>query len=317
MQTWVWGYTHPEFMDGLVPLAAVPTAIVGRNRIWRKMLIDAIRDDPAWRAGDYQGEPRVGLRSALRLLVLMGAVPLQWQKLAPTRDVADAFLEEQLERRLPTVDANDLLYQFDASRDYDPSPHLERIEAPVLAINSADDQINPPELGLMEALMPRVRRRSYVLLPLSDRTRGHSTHTWAAVWREHLAAFLAGGRVGAAQEVEAKERELVAAIGSKDLPAYDRLVADDYVALRASGHQTKAQVVEGYRTGALAYRGLDIEDVEVRLFGEVAVLSARTTGTRIENGQESENRVRYLRIWARRDGSWRAVVQMAIPVPPE
>lgn len=281
------------------------------------MLIDAIRDDPAWSGGDYQGEPRVGLRSALRLLVLMGAVPLQWQKLAPTRDAADAFLEEQLDKRLPTVDANDMLYQFDASRDYDPSPHLEQIEAPVLAINSADDQINPPELGLMEALMPRVRRGSYVLLPLSDRTRGHSTHTWAAVWREHLAAFLAGGRVGAAQEVEAKERELVAAIGSKDLPAYDRLVADDYVVLRATGRQTKAQVVEGYRAGALAYRGLDIEDVDVRVLGEVVVLSAKTKGTRIENGQESENRVRYLRIWARRDGSWRAVLQMAIPVPPE
>jgi homoserine O-acetyltransferase len=317
MHAWMWGYTYPDFMDALVPLASVPTAIVGRNRVWRKMLMDAIRDDPAWNGGNYGDEPRVGLRSALRLLVLMGAVPLQWQKNAPTRDAADAFLEEQIDRRSKATDANDLLYQVDASRDYDPSPHVERIVAPVLAINSADDQINPPELGLMEALMPRVARGSYVLLPISDRTRGHSTHTWAAVWREYLAAFIAGGRVSAVQEVEARERELIAAIGSRDLASYERLVADDYVALRGSGRQTKAQVIDGYKAGSLAYRDLAIEDLSVSVFGEVAVLSAQTTGTRIENGQESPNRVRYLRVWARREGSWRAVVQMAVPVRAE
>ena len=191
MHTWMWGTQHPGFMDGLVPLAAVPTAIVGRNRIWRKMLMDGIRDDPAWSEGSYAQPPRVGLRSALRLLLLMGAAPLQWQKQEATRAAADAFLDEQLERRLPTVDANDMLYQFDSSREYDPSPLLERITAPLLAINSADDQINPPELGLMEALMPRVARGRYVLIPTSESTRGHGTHTWAALWRSHLEAFLA------------------------------------------------------------------------------------------------------------------------------
>ena len=316
MHAWMWGYTYPDFADGLVPLASVPTAIAGRNRVWRKMLMDAIRDDPAWNEGQYADEPRVGLRSALRLLVLMGAVPLQWQKLAPTREAADTFLEEQIDRRLKTTDANDLLYQVDASRDYDPAPHLEKIQAPLLAINSADDQINPPELGLMEALLPRVKRGSYVLLPISDRTRGHSTHTWAAVWRDHLAAFLAGRPVSVAAQVEASERELIAAIGSRDLATYDRLVADDYVALRGTGRQTKAQVVDGYKAGSLAYHDLGIEEVDVRVFGDVAVLSARTTGNRIENGQETPNRVRYLRVWARRDGSWRAVVQMAVPLPP-
>jgi homoserine O-acetyltransferase/O-succinyltransferase len=192
MHAWMWGTLHPGFMDGLVPLAAVPTAIVGRNRIWRKMLMDGIRDDPAWNGGEYREPPRVGLRSALRLLVLMGAAPIHWQKQAGTRAAADAFLDEQIERRLPAVDANDMLYQFDSSREYDPAPLLPRITAPVLAINSADDQINPPELGLMEALLPRVARGRYVLIPASESTRGHGTHTWAALWRSHLEVFLKG-----------------------------------------------------------------------------------------------------------------------------
>jgi homoserine O-acetyltransferase len=325
MHAWIWGYRHPEMMDGLVPLASVPTAIAGRNRVWRKMLMDSIRDDPAWAGGEYQKPPRIGLRAAVHLLMLVGSVPIQWHRLAPTRDAADRFLAEQLDRRVATADANDMLYQFDASRDYDPSPHLERIAAPVLAINSADDVINPPELGLMETLMPRVKRGTYVLIPTSDRTRGHSTHTWAAVWRDHLARFLAsidGAPAVAAsadddaRQVEALERELIAAIGGGDLVAYDRLVADDYVALRPAGDQTKSQVIATYRSAALAYRGLDIHDVSVKLLGDTAVLSARTSGTRIEDGKESPNRVRYLRVWARRDGGWRAVLQMAAPLPP-
>jgi homoserine O-acetyltransferase len=324
MHTWVWGYTHPEFMDGLVPLAAVPTAIVGRNRIWRKMLMDSIRDDPGWNEGNYAEPPRLGVRGAQRLLLLMGAAPLQWQKQSATRDAADAFLKQQIDRRVPTADANDMLYQFDASRDYDPSPHLHQVRAPVLAINSADDEINPPDLGLMEALMPRVKQGRYVLIPTSDRTRGHGTHTWAAVWREHLARFLAPEQptrvsavASAVQEVEDAERRLIAAISARDLEAYDQLVADDYVVLRPTGNQTKAQVMADYRASALEYRALAIRDVEVRVFGETAVLSAWTEGTRVEKGRETPNRVRYLRVWHRRDGAWRAVVQMATPVPPE
>jgi homoserine O-acetyltransferase len=322
MHTWVWGYTYPDFMDGLVPLASAPTAIVGRNRIWRKMLMDSIRDDPAWNDGNYTEPPRLGLRAAQRLLLLMGAAPLQWQRQSATREAADAFLKEQVDRRVPTSDADDMLYQFDASRDYDPSPRLDRITAPVLAINSADDQINPPDLGLMEALMPRVKQGRYVLIPASDRTRGHGTHTWAALWKEHLAGFLESpgqpARVSAvasaAKEVEDAERRLIAAISARDLAAYDTLVADDYVVLRPAGNQTKAQVMADYRASALEYRGLAIRDVEVRVFGETAVLSAWTEGTRVEKGRETANRVRYLRVWHRRDGAWRAVLQMATPV---
>jgi homoserine O-acetyltransferase/O-succinyltransferase len=320
MHAWMWGYTHPAFMDALVPLASAPTAIVGRNRIWRKALMDAIRDDPAFAGGAYGEPPRAGLRSAVRLLALMGAAPIQWQKDAPTREAADAFLDAQVERRLPGAEANDMLFQFDASRDYDPSSRLEAIVAPVLAINSADDLINPPELGLMEALLPRVKRCRYALIPASERSRGHGTHTWAALWKQELVDFLAApptGQAGnAADDVVRLERELVGAIASGDLTAYDRLVADDYVALRATGDQTKALVVHGYRAGRLSFRGLDITDVRTRVLGETAVVWASTLGTRVEEGRETENRVRYLRVWTRRDGAWRAVLQMAVPLPP-
>jgi len=319
MHGWVWGYTHPSFMDALVPLACAPTAIVGRNRVWRRAVIDSIRDDPAFAGGEYREPPVTGLRSAERLLTLMGAAPIQWQKESPTRAAADAFLEAQVVRRLPGAEANDVTYQFDASRDYDPSSHLAEITAPVLAINSADDEINPPMLGLMEQLLPRVKRCRFVLIPVSERTRGHGSHTSAALWKQELVDFLAappaGGAFDTAAEVEARERALVRAIGSGDLQAYDRLVAEDYVALRTAGDQTKAQVIDGYRAGKLSYRGLDITDVAVRVLDDTAVVSARTLGNRVEDGRESPNRVRYLRVWAKRDGAWRAVLQMAVPLP--
>jgi homoserine O-acetyltransferase/O-succinyltransferase len=189
MHAWVWGEKYPEFMDGLVPLASVPAQIAGRNRVMRKMIMDDIRRDPEWRAGDYDKQPR-GLTAAVQVLVLMTSSPLRWHASAPTRDSADRFLEEQMQRRLAGADANDFLYAFDASRNYDPSANLEKIRAPVLAINSADDVVNPPELGLMEKLMPRVRRGRYVLIPTSPETRGHGTHSYPALWQEHLKRFL-------------------------------------------------------------------------------------------------------------------------------
>jgi len=191
MHTWVWGERHPSFMDGLVPLASAPTAIAGRNRILRKMAIDAIRGDPEWKEGNYTAPPRQGLRAALDVLLVMGSSPLYWQTLAPTRDAADAWLAQQMESREKAADANDLLYAFESSRDYDPAPLLEKITAPLLAINSADDVVNPPELGLLEALMPRVKQGRYVLVPTSPATRGHGTHSLPAVWGDHLRAFLA------------------------------------------------------------------------------------------------------------------------------
>lgn len=190
MHAWVWGERFPDFVDGLVPLACAPTQIAGRNRMMRKMLIGAIRDDPDWHGGDYTVPPKRGLRTALAMLFMMTSSPMQQQKAAPTRDAADAFITKYVDDRLRTTEANDMLYAFDASRDYDPSPRLESIRAAVLAINSADDVVNPPELGLMEQLMPRVRRVKYVLIPTSEQTRGHGTHSLPAVWKSYLADFL-------------------------------------------------------------------------------------------------------------------------------
>jgi homoserine O-acetyltransferase len=189
MHAWVWGEKFPGFMDGLVPLASVPTQIAGRNRVMRKMILDDIRGDPEWRNGDYERQPR-GLAAAIHVLLLMGSSPLQWHKTAPSRDAADKFFEEQKRTRLASVDANDLLFAVDSSREYDPSAELEKIQAPVLAINSADDEVNPPELGLMERLISRVPKGRYVLIPTGPDTRGHGTHSWPAVWGQYLKTFL-------------------------------------------------------------------------------------------------------------------------------
>jgi homoserine O-acetyltransferase len=192
MHCWVWGEMYPDFVDGLVPLASAPTQIAGRNRVMRKMIVDSITQDPGWKNGDYTEQPRAGLVGAINLLMMMTSSPLQWHKTGPTREAADTWYEGQIKSRVAATDANDMLYQFNASRDYDPSPNLEKITASLLAINSADDVVNPPELGLMEQLMPRVKRGRYVLIPTSDRTRGHGTHSLPAVWGPYLADFLKG-----------------------------------------------------------------------------------------------------------------------------
>jgi homoserine O-acetyltransferase/O-succinyltransferase len=190
MHTWVWGETYPDFMEALMPLASLPIEIAGRNRIWRRMAMDAIRNDPEWQGGEYKTQPTRGLISAENLLLLAGSAPLQWQKQAPTRDAADKFYTDRLTGAVARLDANDLLYQLDASREYNPSPKLETIKAPLTAINSADDAINPPELGVMEREIKRVKRGRFILIPISDQTRGHGTHTLPAIWQQHLKELL-------------------------------------------------------------------------------------------------------------------------------
>jgi homoserine O-acetyltransferase len=190
MQTWIWGETYPDFMDGLMPLASLPVEIAGRNRIWRRMAMDAIRNDPDWLGGEYKTQPLRALTAAENLLLLVGSAPLQWQKQAPTRVTADKFYEDRLKVAVARLDANDLLYQLDSSREYNPSPALEKIKAPLLAINSADDVINPPELGLMEREIKRVKRGRFILLPITDQTRGHGTHTLPAIWQGYLKELL-------------------------------------------------------------------------------------------------------------------------------
>lgn len=189
MHAWMWGEAHPDFMDGLVPLASLPTQIAGRNRIWRRVVMDSIRGDPGWRGGDYETQP-AGLRTGVQMLIFMGGNSRMRQASAPTLQAADEFLDRGTSGMLRGTDANDLLYALDASRDYDPGPALETIKAPLLAINFADDLINPPELGVLEREIRRVPKGRAVLIPESEVTVGHGTHTKAAVWKSHLASFL-------------------------------------------------------------------------------------------------------------------------------
>jgi homoserine O-acetyltransferase len=190
MQSWLWGERHPDFMDALMPLASLPTQISGRNRVWRRVLIDAIRNDPAWQGGNYTAQP-ASLRTAEEMLYLVGSNPVLRQRDMPTLAKADSALDASTAAALRTADANDLLYQVEASYDYDPGPDLERIRVPLLAVNSADDLVNPPELGILEREITRVPKGRAVVIPLSEDTRGHGTHTIAAVWKRYLAELLA------------------------------------------------------------------------------------------------------------------------------
>lgn len=189
MHSWMWGERNPDFMDAMMPLACLPEPIAGRNRIWRKMLMDSITNDAEWNHGDYQQQP-AGLTGAIHMLIIAGGAPIQMQKDAPTPDAADELLARQVEQRRKTTDANDLLYAVASSRDYDPSHDLEKVKAWVMHINSADDFINPPELGIAERDIQRVKNGRFVLIPASDATHGHGTHTYAAVWQQYLAELL-------------------------------------------------------------------------------------------------------------------------------
>jgi homoserine O-acetyltransferase len=189
MHTWLWGEQFPGSMDALMPLACLPIPIAGRNRMWRKMLIDAIRNDPEWMNGDYAHQPQ-SLTTAIDMLIIAGSSPLQMQKTAPSPQLADESLAHFTESYSKTLDANDLLYAVASSRDYDPSRNLEQIQAPVMYINSADDFINPPELGIAQQEIKRVKRGRFVLLPITDETRGHGTHTRATVWKQYLEELL-------------------------------------------------------------------------------------------------------------------------------
>ena len=192
MHTWLWGESHPEFMDALMPLASLPTQISGRNRAWRRIIIDAIRNDPSWNSSEYPanaGQPP-SLRTAAEMLWFMSSNPVLRQKEAPTLAKTDEALDKFVNDYLKTGDANDVLYALEASHDHDPGPNLEKIHAPLLAINSADDLINPPELGILEREIKRVPHGRAIVIPLSDKTRGHGSHTVASLWKDELIKLL-------------------------------------------------------------------------------------------------------------------------------
>ncbi len=190
MHAWIWGYQYPDFMDALMPLASLPVAIAGRNRIQRKMAIDLIKMDPEWKGGEYIAQPKLGMSGAISSMIFMTSSPLQWQKSAPTRELAETMLDNLEKRYLASLDANDFIYQFDASRDYNPAPHLAKIKVTLFAVNSADDQVNPPELGLMEKEIRNVVKGKYILLPITDKTTGHGTHSNPSIWGEYLRELL-------------------------------------------------------------------------------------------------------------------------------
>ena len=191
MQSFVWGETYPDFSDALAPFACLPVELAGRNRMWRYMAMQMIRKDPAWDNGNYSTEPVEGLRGADDLIVIAGSAPLQMQKNFPTRQQAEAYVDRTLDALIAHTDANNFLYYVDASRNYNPEPHLSSITAPVLWINSADDFINPPELGIAQKLVGRMPHAKFILIPASLDTYGHGTHTHAAVWKNDLIQFLA------------------------------------------------------------------------------------------------------------------------------
>lgn len=189
MHSWLWGQMYPRFMDALLPLASLPTQISGRNRVWRRVIIDAIRNDPQWRGGQYASQPQ-SLRTAQQMLFLVGSNPVLRQETMPTLARSDEVLDASVKASMASTDANDVLYQVEASWDYDPGPRLESIQAPLLAINFADDLINPPELGILEREIARVPNGRAIVVPMSPQTRGHGTHTVASVWEKDLKDLL-------------------------------------------------------------------------------------------------------------------------------
>jgi len=190
MHSFVWGETYPDYMDALMPLACQAVAVAGRNRLWRKMIIDGIRTDPDWKNGDYTTQPRAALEIAADLLLIAGSAPLHMQEDYPTRDRTDKYLDDYHADFVKNRDANDLLYALSASRNYDPSGGLETITAHVMWINSADDFINPPELTIAQDQVKRLKKGRFVLVPASLETYGHGTHTHAAVWQNYLKELL-------------------------------------------------------------------------------------------------------------------------------
>jgi homoserine O-acetyltransferase len=189
MHTWIWGVKHPGFMDALVPMSSQPTEMASRNWMMRRLIIDSIRNDPDWNNGNYTAQPRSARVASVFFGIATNGGTLAYQKVAPTREAADKLLDTRLAAPF-AGDANDTLYQWEASRDYNPAPGLERIEAMLLAINSADDERNPPETGIMERELKRVKHGRLYLIPASEDTGGHGTVGRAKFWKRQLQDLL-------------------------------------------------------------------------------------------------------------------------------
>ena len=189
MEGWMWGESNPDDIDALMLLSCLPVQIAGRNRMVRKIMMDDIRLDPGWNAGNYAQQP-YGLRAALGHLLVVGSAPSLWQTEYPTAALADKYVDQYINENMKTTDANDLLYQYDASRNFDPSADLGKIQARVMLVNVRDDFWNPGELGVAEREIKKVKNGRFILLPITDQTRGHYTFFQAAAWQSYLAQLL-------------------------------------------------------------------------------------------------------------------------------
>jgi len=189
MHTWIWAERYPDFMDALMPLGGLPTQVSGRNRVWRRIISDAIRNDPEWKGGNYTTQPQ-SLRTAEQMIFFITANPIIRQRQMPTLDESDAVLDTYVMNGMQYSDANDVLYSIESCFDYDPGPHLEKIKAPIFAVNSADDLINPPELGILEREIKRVPKGRAIMIPAGPQTQGHGTHSVAALWKGYLQELL-------------------------------------------------------------------------------------------------------------------------------
>ena len=190
MHIFVWGEAHPSVARALMPMACLPVEIAGLNRMWRQLAINGIKADPAWQNGDYTAQPKQGLRTAQSLLFVAGSAPLHYQAQYPSRQAASAFAEERVSTAMESLDANNLIYQLDASRSYNPWPKLEAITAPVTWINSADDFINPRNLKIPDEAVRRLPNAKFRMIEESEDTRGHGTHSWAKFWKQDLIQLL-------------------------------------------------------------------------------------------------------------------------------
>jgi len=191
MHSFVWGETYSDFASALMPLACEPVELAGVNRMWRQLAINGIEADPAWKGGNYAAEPMSGLRAAQNLLFVAGSAPLFYQSQYPSRAAASQFAESSVSSALKSLDANDLIYQLDSSRNYNPWPNLEKITAPMMWINSADDFINPRNFPMPQQAVRRMKNAQFRLIPETTETHGHGTHTWAKFWKADLIALLA------------------------------------------------------------------------------------------------------------------------------
>ena len=344
MHSFVWGETYPDFMDALMPLACLPVQIAGRNRVWRKMVMDAIRNVPEWKDGEYSSEPQQALRTALDLLLIAGSAPPHMQKTYPTRDAADKYLDDYSKMRSAGLDANDLLYAVNASRNYDPSPQLEKITAPVMYINSADDFINPPELGVAEREIKKVKNGRFVLLPISDETRGHGTHTRAAVWKQYLEELMnrsadahrptrvaeetmkSSNAATAEAELQAVENERHKASVEGDSDKIASIMTDDYLQTDIYGHvQNKATWLDEYfkplaqliKAGKFRWEVFEEKDAQFRVHGDNAIvvgdLELKGVGARLNRERHTweadpnasfGGTLRFTHVYVRRDGRW-------------